>query len=63
VPGAGSTLRHADGSAAVTEAAIGTPLADLLDLRPARAVLVGGYHGAWIPAAQAAGPSSDADWS
>jgi NADH:ubiquinone oxidoreductase subunit F (NADH-binding) len=47
------TLRQADGSAGVTEAAIGTPLADLLDLRAVSAVLVGGYHGAWIPAAQA----------
>jgi NADH:ubiquinone oxidoreductase subunit F (NADH-binding) len=47
------TLRQADGSARVTEAAIGTPLASLLDLRAVSAVLVGGYHGAWIPAAQA----------
>jgi NADH:ubiquinone oxidoreductase subunit F (NADH-binding) len=48
------TLRQADGSASVAEAAIGTPLAGLLDLRAVSAVLVGGYHGAWIPAAQAA---------
>jgi len=48
------TLRQADGSASVTEAPIGTPLAALLDLRAAQAVLTGGYHGAWIPAAQAA---------
>ena len=47
------TLRQADGSASVAEAAIGTPLAGLLDLRAVSAVLVGGYHGAWIPAAQA----------
>jgi NADH:ubiquinone oxidoreductase subunit F (NADH-binding) len=48
------TLRRADGTATVTEAAIGTPIADLLDLAPATALLAGGYHGAWIPAAQAA---------
>jgi NADH:ubiquinone oxidoreductase subunit F (NADH-binding) len=47
------TLHQADGSASVAEAAIGTPLAGLLDLRAVSAVLVGGYHGAWIPAAQA----------
>jgi NADH:ubiquinone oxidoreductase subunit F (NADH-binding) len=56
------TLRQASGSVDVAEAAIGTPLATLLDLSavpgngtPASAVLVGGYHGAWLPAAQAAG--------
>jgi NADH:ubiquinone oxidoreductase subunit F (NADH-binding) len=48
------TLRQADGRVNVAEAAIGTPLATLLDLRAASAVLVGGYHGAWLPAAQAA---------
>jgi len=47
------TLRQAGGSASVAEAAIGTPLAGLLDLRAASAVLVGGYHGAWVTAAQA----------
>jgi NADH:ubiquinone oxidoreductase subunit F (NADH-binding) len=48
------TLHPADGSVSVAEVAIGTPLAGLLDLRAVSAVLVGGYHGAWIPAAQAA---------
>jgi NADH:ubiquinone oxidoreductase subunit F (NADH-binding) len=48
------TLRQASGSVDVAEAAIGTPLARLLDLPAAAAVLVGGYHGAWLPAAQAA---------
>ncbi len=49
------TLRQASGSVDVAEAAIGTPLATLLDLSAAGAVLVGGYHGAWLSAAQAAG--------
>jgi NADH:ubiquinone oxidoreductase subunit F (NADH-binding) len=49
------TLRQADGTVTVAEAAIRTPLAELLDLRAASAVLVGGYHGAWLPAGQAAG--------
>jgi NADH:ubiquinone oxidoreductase subunit F (NADH-binding) len=48
------TLRRADDTVSVIEAAIGTPLADLLDLAPAAALLAGGYHGAWIPAPQAA---------
>jgi NADH:ubiquinone oxidoreductase subunit F (NADH-binding) len=47
------TLHQVDGSATVAEAAFGTPLADLVSLSSATAVLVGGYHGAWIPAAQA----------
>jgi NADH:ubiquinone oxidoreductase subunit F (NADH-binding) len=49
------TLRQGSGSVDVAEASIGTPLATLLDLSAAGAVLVGGYHGAWLPAAQAAG--------
>jgi NADH:ubiquinone oxidoreductase subunit F (NADH-binding) len=49
------TLRQADGSVSVGEAPIGTRLTDLLDLDQAQAVLVGGYHGAWLPARQAAG--------
>jgi NADH:ubiquinone oxidoreductase subunit F (NADH-binding) len=48
------TLRRADDTVSVIEAAIGTPLAGLLDLAPATALLAGGYHGAWIPAPQAA---------
>ena len=55
------TLHQADGSATVAETQIGTTLSALLDLAPAQAVLAGGYHGAWIPAAQAAGlPLSNA---
>ena len=50
-----TTVRLADGSGGVAEAAIGTPIADLLGLakHPARAVLVGGYHGAWLTPEQA----------
>ena len=42
--------------ARVVETAPGAMLHDLLDLRraPARAVLVGGYHGCWLPAERAA---------
>jgi NADH:ubiquinone oxidoreductase subunit F (NADH-binding) len=55
-PGSMLTTCHlADGNVAVTEAAIGTPIAGLLGLRaaPAQAVLVGGYHGTWLRAADA----------
>ena len=50
-----TTTRLADGSRGVAETAIGTPIAALLRLaeRPAQAVLVGGYHGAWLSADQA----------
>ena len=47
-----ATLHHADGRVGVVETTLGTPIADLLP-RPAQAVLIGGYHGAWLPAAQA----------
>jgi len=65
-----ATLHLADGRTNVTEVPLGIGLADLLGLDPAaagpggdivpsaggpvRAVLVGGYHGAWLPAAEAA---------
>jgi NADH:ubiquinone oxidoreductase subunit F (NADH-binding) len=49
------TLRTADGLVKVAEAELGTPIPDLLDLAGAEAVLVGGYHGAWVAASQAAG--------
>ena len=50
-----TTVRQSDGGGGVAEAAIGTPIAELLRLReqPAQAVLVGGYHGAWLSAEQA----------
>jgi NADH:ubiquinone oxidoreductase subunit F (NADH-binding) len=49
------TLRQADGRVEITEAALGTSITRLLDLRDTQAVLVGGYHGAWLPAHEAAG--------
>jgi NADH:ubiquinone oxidoreductase subunit F (NADH-binding) len=56
------TIWPTRGRARIVEAAVGMPLRSLLgdDLRDdgagsaAQAVLVGGYHGAWIPAARAA---------
>jgi NADH:ubiquinone oxidoreductase subunit F (NADH-binding) len=48
------TVRQADGISAVVQAALGTPLRDLLYLGDhVQAVLVGGYHGTWLPAGQA----------
>jgi NADH:ubiquinone oxidoreductase subunit F (NADH-binding) len=48
------TIHHVDGRTGVVEAALGTPLRGLLDLDDrAQAVLVGGYHGSWLPAAEA----------
>jgi NADH:ubiquinone oxidoreductase subunit F (NADH-binding)/DMSO/TMAO reductase YedYZ heme-binding membrane subunit len=49
------TLRRADGSVTVAEAALGTALDDLHCLSGTAAVLIGGYHGAWVPATTAAG--------
>jgi NADH:ubiquinone oxidoreductase subunit F (NADH-binding) len=51
------TLRNGPryGSVSVAEAAIGTPLAEIVSLDGAAAVLVGGYHGTWLPAPQAEG--------
>jgi NADH:ubiquinone oxidoreductase subunit F (NADH-binding) len=52
-----ATVHRADGRVDVVEVPIGTGLADLLGLSAAgsavQAVLVGGYHGAWLPAEQA----------
>jgi NADH:ubiquinone oxidoreductase subunit F (NADH-binding) len=47
-----ATLHHPDGRMGVVETTLGAPIADLLP-QPAQAVLVGGYHGAWLPAEQA----------
>jgi NADH:ubiquinone oxidoreductase subunit F (NADH-binding) len=50
-----ATLHGPDGRAEVVEVPLGIRLRDLpgLDSRPVRAVLIGGYHGAWLPAAAA----------
>ena len=50
-----ATVRLANGTGGVTETAMGTPIAELLKLmeHPAKAVLVGGYHGAWLSPEQA----------
>jgi len=63
------TVHRADGTRNVVETALGTPLRNLLRLddgaggsggaapraSTAQAVLVGGYHGAWLPASLVAG--------
>lgn len=54
----GHTLvtRHAAGRVDVAEVPLGARLADVLPLdRGTRAVLVGGYHGSWLPTDVAAG--------
>jgi NADH:ubiquinone oxidoreductase subunit F (NADH-binding) len=50
-----TTVRLANGSGGVGETSLGTPIAELLRLGqyPAQAVLVGGYHGAWLSPEQA----------
>jgi NADH:ubiquinone oxidoreductase subunit F (NADH-binding) len=50
-----TTMRLASGDGGVAETAIGAPIGGLLRLpeHPAQAVLVGGYHGAWLSSEQA----------
>jgi NADH:ubiquinone oxidoreductase subunit F (NADH-binding) len=48
-----TTVHHPDGHWQVTETEIGTPLRNLLDTHEAQALLVGGYHGTWLPMPQA----------
>jgi NADH:ubiquinone oxidoreductase subunit F (NADH-binding) len=49
------TIRRADGTPRISEVPLGMPLRSLIgDLGPDRAVLIGGYHGTWVPAADAA---------
>jgi NADH:ubiquinone oxidoreductase subunit F (NADH-binding) len=54
-----ATIRRADGQPRITEVPLGIPLRDLLgeapqNTAPESAVLLGGYHGMWLPAARAA---------
>jgi NADH:ubiquinone oxidoreductase subunit F (NADH-binding) len=51
-----ATLHLPGGRRSVIEVPLGVPLASLIDFGrgDTQAVLVGGYHGAWLPAAQAA---------
>jgi NADH:ubiquinone oxidoreductase subunit F (NADH-binding) len=54
------TIRRGDGTPRITEVPLGIPLSTLLagpgeqSLRGDGAVLIGGYHGTWVPAAEAA---------
>lgn len=49
------TVRQPDGQTDIVEAPIGAPVGDLVALdRRTQAVLAGGYHGTWLPAARAA---------
>jgi NADH:ubiquinone oxidoreductase subunit F (NADH-binding) len=57
-----ATIRRADGQPRITEVPLGLPLRDLLGetaRHPEAAVLLGGYHGMWLPAAQAAALTLD----
>jgi NADH:ubiquinone oxidoreductase subunit F (NADH-binding) len=55
-----TTIRRADGQPRITEVPLGTPLKELTgELRPDRAVLIGGYHGSWLTGAQALGLTLD----
>jgi NADH:ubiquinone oxidoreductase subunit F (NADH-binding) len=55
-----ATVRRADGQPRITEVPLGMPLREVLgDLRPDAAVLIGGYHGTWLPAHHAAGLTLD----
>ncbi|MDX3750054.1 NADH-ubiquinone oxidoreductase-F iron-sulfur binding region domain-containing protein [Streptomyces sp. AK08-02] len=54
-PGSALCTVHVPGrEVRVVEAPFGMPIGRLLPLGPTGAVLVGGYHGSWIPAAEAA---------
>jgi NADH:ubiquinone oxidoreductase subunit F (NADH-binding) len=57
-----ATLRRADGRPRIIEVPLGMPLRDLLGdalTGPEPAVLLGGYHGMWLPAAKAASLTLD----
>lgn len=51
-----TSCQRSDGSVNVVESEYGAAISELLELDgfPAQAVLVGGYHGAWLPVAAAA---------
>jgi NADH:ubiquinone oxidoreductase subunit F (NADH-binding) len=55
-----TTVHQADGTSQVIEVEIGVPLHTLLASQPeAQALLIGGFHGAWLPMAQAASLTLD----
>ena len=57
-----ATVHRADGQARITEIPLGIPLRNLLGdtpPTPESAVLLGGYHGTWLPAARAAALTLD----
>jgi NADH:ubiquinone oxidoreductase subunit F (NADH-binding) len=48
------TIRRSDGTPRIAEVPLGMPLRDLLGpVASDGAVLIGGYHGSWVPAAEA----------
>jgi NADH:ubiquinone oxidoreductase subunit F (NADH-binding) len=50
-----TTVHQADGTSHVIETEIGVPLRALISHQPeAQAVLIGGFHGTWLPMSQAA---------
>jgi NADH:ubiquinone oxidoreductase subunit F (NADH-binding) len=57
-----ATIRRADGQPKITEVPLGIPLRNVLGdtpPTPESAVLLGGYHGMWLPAARAAALTLD----
>lgn len=56
------TIRRADAAPRIAEVPLGTPLRDLLGpVGSDGAVLIGGYHGTWVPAGEAARLTLDND--
>jgi NADH:ubiquinone oxidoreductase subunit F (NADH-binding) len=48
-----ASVWQADGRRGIAETGLGTPLGELVAFGQTRAVLIGGYHGCWLPAGQA----------
>jgi NADH:ubiquinone oxidoreductase subunit F (NADH-binding) len=49
-----ATVRRADGRPRISEIPLGIPLKDLIgEISPDSAVLIGGYHGTWLPGSEA----------